>query len=243
MPASDVILGGSGDDNILGGDGADMLYGEGGADRIFAGSGDDMITGGYGRDTVMAGSGDDMIVGTDRNAGNSYYGEEGTDTLDLSAFTTDVTADLGNGLMGRGQVSSEYGTDTIWDVENIVTGSGDDVITASDVVNVMDGGGGNDVFRFQSVQAADGDMILGFQPGDRIDLSGFDAVASMSGSQSFTLVSAQDFLDAGKLMVSHSSGADGEVTIIAGNVSGNDEPDFRITLKGTHNLTQTDFIL
>ncbi len=47
-----------------------------------------------------------------------------------------------------------------------VTGSGDDVITASKAVNVMDGGTGEDTFRFLSTADADGDTIVGFQPGN-----------------------------------------------------------------------------
>ena len=60
-------------------------------------------------------------------------------------------------------------------IENVVTGSGNDTITASKAVNVMDGGTGNDTFKFLSAADANGDTILGFQPGDKIDVSAIDA--------------------------------------------------------------------
>ena len=68
-------------------------------------------------------------------------------------------------------VSNQTGIDTIWGIENIITGSGDDVITASAAVNVMNGGAGNDTYRFRSASEANGDTIASFAPGDRIDLS------------------------------------------------------------------------
>ena len=119
-----------------------------------------------------AGDGDDTYFGDD------MIGGAGNDTLDMSAITANITADLGTGLMGRGSASSsQSGNDTLWGVENIVTGSGNDTITASASVNVIDGGAGQDVYRFHSAADANGDTIVSFQPGDKIDLSGIDARA------------------------------------------------------------------
>ena len=56
-------------------------------------------------------------------------------------LTVDATVDLGNGVGGRGSaMSTQTGSDTLWHIENVVTGSGNDVIIASASVNVMDGG-------------------------------------------------------------------------------------------------------
>ena len=70
---------------------------------------------------------------------------------------------------------SQSGVDKLVGIENVVTGSGNDVITASNAVNVMDGGAGNDIYRFLSAAGANNDTIVGFQPGDKIDLSAIDA--------------------------------------------------------------------
>ena len=153
-------------------------------------------------------------------------------------------ADLGTGLLGRGSVTSaQTGTDTIWGIENIVTGSGDDVITASRAVNVIDGGDGNDIFRFLSAADADGDTLLGFQPGDRIDLSAIDANGGAAGKQAFTLANGSSFSGPAQLVISHETREDGEYTVVSGNTTGPDAAEFKISLKGNHDLKESDFVL
>ncbi|MDN3524741.1 peroxidase family protein [Halomonas sabkhae] len=244
----DVVFGHDGDDDILGGAGDDMLYGDGGDDRMLGEAGSDFINAGAGDDTVFGGDGDDMLVAEAGDGDDTYYGDDmvgadGSDTLDMSAITAAITADLGTGFMGRGSVSSAAtGNDGLWGVENIVTGSGDDTVTASGAANVMDGGAGNDTFRFLTAADANGDTIMGFQPGDRIDLSGLDANGCASGSQSFTLVN-EAFTGAGQLMFSHQT-LDGEdYTVVQGNTSGDDDADFAISIKGRHELGVSDFNL
>ena len=102
---------------------------------------------------------------------------------------------------------------------------------------------GNDTFRFLSAQDADGDTILGFQPGDRIDLSGIDANAGVSGNQSFTLMSGEAFTGRGQLIVTHETRDDGDYTVVQGNTTGGADADFKIAIKGSHDLTASDFNL
>lgn len=245
----DVIFAGAGDDNVLGGGGADMLYGDAGDDRILGGKGDDLLNGGAGDDTVFGEEGDDIFVASAGDGDDVYYGDgmnggAGNDTLDMSAIGADITADLGTGFMGRGSVSSaQSGSDTIWGIENIVTGSGNDTITASAAVNVMDGGAGNDTFRFLSAADADGDTIMGFQPGDRIDLSGMDANWCATGNQAFTLVSDAFSGARGELLVTHENRDGVDYTVVQGNTSGGSDADFKISIKGSHNLSAGDFDL
>lgn len=244
----DIVFGGEGHDDIMGGAGADMLFGDGGNDRIFGQGGRDYIDAGAGNDTVFGGGGADVFAASVDDGDDVYHGDEldGSgegDTLDMSAITASITADLGSGLMGRGSVhSAQTGHDVIWGVENIVTGSGDDVITASGAANRMDGGAGNDTFRFLSAANADGDTILGFQPGDRIDVSAIDANGSGAGDGSFTLVS-DAFTGTGQLMVRHETREDGDYTVVEGNVSGSPDADFQLSIKGRHDLTSGDFNL
>ena len=239
----DVVFGGAGDDNILGGDGADMLFGDAGNDRILAGDGDDMIEAGSGTDMVQAGAGDDRVVTTAGDGNDMLFGGAGTDTLDMASILDNITVDLGSGLGGRGvAVSASGGQDTIREFENVVTGSGDDVITANAAVNVIDGGAGEDTFVFNAAADADGDTIVGFQPGDRIDLGGIDAMDGTAGHQSFTLVAGPGTGGAGELVVSHETREDGDYTVVSGNTTGGDAPDFELSLKGRHTLTQDDFV-
>ncbi|GAA4130282.1 hypothetical protein GCM10023067_47960 [Aminobacter aganoensis] len=244
-----MAFGGDGNDDMLGGDGADMLYGDGGADRIFGDDGDDLINAGAGSDAVQGGSGNDLILASAGDGDDSYWGDgmsscgAGIDTLDMSAITANSTVDLGTGLGGRGSASSsQSGTDTLWGIENVVTGSGDDMITASSAVNVMDGGAGEDTFRFLSTADADGDTIVSFQPGDRIDLSAIDANTGSANHQ-FTLVTGSGFNAAGALRVTHETWQGQDYTLVEGNTNGGSDAEFTVKIKGRHTLTTNDFDL
>ena len=242
----DMIFAGAGDDQAFGGEQADVIYGDAGADRLFGEGGNDLITAGAGDDTVFGGAGDDLIVAEVGDGNDTYFGDDsdggtGRDMLDLSAATVDVSVQLGTGALAKGNVSSsQTGNDTIWGIENVNTGSGNDTIVASNAVNVMDGGAGNDTFRFLSTAAADGDTILLFEPGDRIDLSGIDADIGTTGNQAFTLVTGASLTEAGQLAISFESRADGDFTIVQGNVDGNAGADFTIEIAGHQDLNNSN---
>ncbi|MCA0246301.1 MAG: hypothetical protein LCH93_06745, partial [Proteobacteria bacterium] len=244
----DVVFAGAGDDQVFGGAQADLIYGDAGADRLFGDEGNDFITGGAGDDTVFGGAGNDLIVAEIGDGNDVYFGDDsdggtGNDTLDVSAATVAVTVNLGSGPLAKGSVySSQTGSDTIWGVENVYTGSGNDTIAASNAVNVMDGGAGNDTFKFHSTSAADGDVILLFEPGDRLDLSGIDANTTAAGDQAFTIVTGAAATAAGQLAVSFESRADGDFTIVQGNVDGGNGPDFTIQIAGHQNLNNQNVI-
>jgi hypothetical protein len=242
----DVIFAGAGDDQVFGGDHADIIYGDAGADRIFGEQGNDLITAGAGDDTVFGGAGNDLIVAEIGDGNDVYFGDEGDggtgiDTLDMSAATVDVTVKLGSGPLMKGSASSsQTGNDTLWGIENVNTGSGNDTITASNAVNVMDGGAGNDTFKFLTAASANGDTILGFEPGDRIDLSGIDANLGLAGDQAFTIITGAAFTAAGQLAISFESRADGDFTIVQGNTDGTPSADFKIAIEGHHTLTDAN---
>ncbi|WP_455918967.1 peroxidase family protein [Ensifer canadensis] len=241
---NDLVFGGDGNDDILGGEGNDMLYGDAGSDRIFADAGNDMIQTGAGSDFVSGGSGDDIIVAAKDDGDDIYYGDAGNDTLDMSAITANLTVDIGSGFMNQGSVSSsQTGQDTLWGIENVVTGSGNDTIVANAFVNVIEGGAGNDTFRFTSEANADGDTITSFQAGDKIDLSGTDANNGVAGNQSFTLVSGSSLSGPAQLAVTHETRADGDYTVVSGSVDSDGAAEFRLNIKGNHNLTGSDFNL
>jgi Ca2+-binding RTX toxin-like protein len=245
----DVIFAGAGDDHVFGGAESDIVYGDAGADRIFGDQGNDLITAGAGDDTVFGGSGNDLIVAEIGDGNDAYFGDEGIggtgiDTLDMSAATADVTVNLGSGpLMNGSASSSQTGNDTIWGIENVNTGSGNDTIIASNAVNVMNGGAGNDTFKFLTTAAANGDTIHGFEPGDRIDLSGIDANTGMTTDQSFVLVNGAAQTTAGQLAISFETRADGEFTVLQGNVDGDSAAELRIEIEGHHSLTNSNFNL
>lgn len=239
----DVVFAGEGDDDVFGGEGEDALYGEDGDDWMSGDAGADMLDGGTGNDTIFGGNGNDMFIARNGDGDDLYDGGSGIDTIDMGSLSGNLRVDLGTGIGGRGSVTgANSGTDTLYGIENVTTGSGNDTIIASAAVNVIDGGAGEDVFVFRSVAAANGDTIVGFETGDRIDLSGIDANAGLAGLQSFTLVSGQATAP-GQLAVTHESREDGDFTVIQGNTGGGTEPEFRIELAGHRTLTNSDFNL
>jgi Ca2+-binding RTX toxin-like protein len=245
----DVIFAGIGDDQVFGGDHADMIYGDAGADRLFGGDGNDMITAGAGDDQAFGGAGNDLFVGEAGDGNDVYFGDDadggtGTDTLDLSAATVDTFVNLGSGAYPKGTATStQTGNDTIWGIENVNTGSGNDTIIASNAANVMNGGAGNDTYRFMTAAAADGDTILGFAPGDRVDLSSIDANTGTAANDAFTLITGAEFTAAGQLAVSFESRADGDFTVIQGNVNGDLDADFTIEVEGHHQISNANVIV
>jgi len=231
---ADILSGGTGSDEIHGGHSADVIFGGEGDELMFADGGDDVIESGSGADRVWGGAGHDTVIATANDGDDTYYGDDGIDTLNYAVSNGNLTVDLSNGFLARGSISGgNTGTDTFYGFENFVGGSGNDTITASGVVNIIDGGLGEDVFRFNSAAQANGDTIYGFQTGDRIDFSGMGHLTLEAGTT----------LDAlGEITVTQEVHDGHDLTVIRGNVQGDHGADFELTLDGRHNLTVHDFI-
>jgi Ca2+-binding RTX toxin-like protein len=226
---ADFINAGAGADTVMAGAGDDMVYGQDGADTIFGGAGKDMLDGGNGDDTVFGGSEDDMFVAHVNDGTDSYHGDAGSDTLDMSAVMANIEVNLGTGLVGWAKTGTV--TDQLYSVENLVTGAGNDTITASGAHNVIDTGAGHDKIVFHSASDANGDTILNFEPGDKIDVSGFmgGAVSLVNGTTAA----------AGQIAVSFENIAGENFTVLHGHDVNDNE--FQIDIKGHHALTGTDF--
>ncbi|MFM1815676.1 MAG: hypothetical protein RLZ98_2371, partial [Pseudomonadota bacterium] len=235
---NDLVFGDGGDDIIMGDAGNDMLFGGAGNDTITGGTGDDLLNGGKGRDTVSGGDGNDVFVAAAGDGDDVYDGGAGSDTLDYSSFATGVSVDFGTGGFGL-VTGDDTGMDTIRYVENAIGGSGNDTFVGNASVNVMTGGVGNDMFVFTTAENADGDRVMDFRAGDKIDLTGI--VDNSLAGESFTLADGPSFTAAGQVVFRHEQKEDGVYTIIEGSVDGQSR-DFHIELNGRHNLTASDFI-
>ncbi|MCA3279814.1 MAG: hypothetical protein ING10_11140 [Roseomonas sp.] len=74
----EYVFGGSGNDAIIGGNGAESFLGNAGDDVLAGGDGNDTIFGGNGADSIAGGNGNDLI-----------FGEAGSDSIDAGAGTFD----------------------------------------------------------------------------------------------------------------------------------------------------------
>ena len=149
-------------ENFVLGDGVDLVRADDSSNTIAAGAGNDWVHGNGGDDILLGGEGTDRLFGGDGNDTVLYQTDE------------DLVIDLNSEWqLGNGDTSEGY--DKLIDIENVTTGSGDDVLvgdggdnilTGGDGDDTMTGGGGADVFRFYSSEGPSTDVITDFTVGE-----------------------------------------------------------------------------
>lgn len=98
-----ILIGGTGNDTLLGGRKRDFLYGGSGADSIRGGRASDIIFGGSEDDTCKGEAGNDVIFGEDGR--DKLRGGEGNDKL--------------FGAIGKDTLFGDEGDDTLYGGENL----------------------------------------------------------------------------------------------------------------------------
>ncbi|SEG75008.1 Ig-like domain-containing protein [Bosea lathyri] len=219
----DLLKGGAGDDQLLGGAGDDVLLGGASDDLLDGGEGIDTADysadtagvtvdlsagtaegAGAGSDelisieTVIGGAGDDILIGDDgdnrfvASAGNDFInGGDGIDTLDLSAATGAITVDFAaSKASGAG-----IGTNSFSNIEKLLFGTGNDVVTGGNGNDAFDGGAGNDTLK----GGAGDDTLWGGAGNDTLEGgSGDDEVFGGIGNDVIKAGSGADLIDAGE---------------------------------------------
>jgi VCBS repeat-containing protein len=128
MNSIENVTGGSGNDTLIGDDGANRLAGGGGSDALYGLGGDDTFVGG------SATSGQDQDWGGDGSDTVDYSGQGGAVHVDLRAQAGWV--DRGSGFVLTDQMNS---------IENAIGGSGGDTLVGDGGANRLDGQGGSDL--------------------------------------------------------------------------------------------------
>lgn len=186
-------------ENLRLGAGAINGTGNGLDNLIYSGTGNNTLNGGAGIDTVSylyatagvtanltgatGGAGTDILTGFENLTGSAFNdslsgdvnanlidGGAGTDTLNMSAATASVTVSL-----TQGTSSGAGGNDTLYNIENVTTGSGNDTVEGDVNSNVLDGGTGTDTLTYVN-------SLYGIS----IDLS--DATAQESGGGGYDTI-------------------------------------------------------
>lgn len=146
-------------ENLVGGAGDDVLGGNSSANRINGDAGDDSIVGGAGDDQLLGSLGDDTFIGG--LGADTIKGDDGTDTVSYADHSAPVTADLDDASRDDGQAGEQ---DTNTGIENLIGGTGDDILTGSNWFNTIDGGVGNDTLAggvlADSLRGGAGDDVL-----------------------------------------------------------------------------------
>ncbi|HYC01896.1 MAG TPA: hypothetical protein VED40_01300 [Azospirillaceae bacterium] len=106
LPGTGETLGNDNAETLVGGTGDDLILGLGGDDTIPGGAGNDMLIGGLGQDTVEGAGGDDLLSGLDGN--DVLRGGDGAD--DVTGGGGD---DLLEGGLGGDELTGGSGADTL----------------------------------------------------------------------------------------------------------------------------------
>ncbi len=130
----------AGIEGLIGGSGDDIVTGDGLANRLYGGLGGDRLDGAGGDDTLHGGAGLDSLIGG-----------SGNDTAWYDAETAVVYADLGT---GGGHVGGTL-VDHLAGIENLASGSANDVLVGDGNANALSGGAGSDLLF-----GMDGDDLL-----------------------------------------------------------------------------------
>ena len=133
---SDVLWGNMLDNGLAGGDGTDVMQGF---------SGDDTMNGGPRGDTYVGGDGDDFFNNEDgSDGGDDFLGGYGHDTVSYSRRHS-VTVSI-DGVANDGWSYGE-GDNVKTDVESVLGGWHDDVLSGSAAADVLNGMDGNDTIN------------------------------------------------------------------------------------------------
>jgi Ca2+-binding RTX toxin-like protein len=161
------VLGGSGNDTLVGNDQANVLRGNGGSDLLIA--------------TV-----DDVRDQMNGNGG-------GSDTADYSAYSTSLSVNLGAAtILVTGSGSTAANDDQLFTILNFVGGSAADTITGTGQVNMLTGGGGNDTIT--GGRAAD--VLFGGSGADTFDYNAYaDSQAGVALRDTIMDFEAVDVID------------------------------------------------
>lgn len=134
--------------------GITKIVGAAGNEIIRGSAGDDRIEGGLGNDQLFGGDGNDILVGG--TGADALHGGLGIDTADFTGQTAALTIDLAVqtviGITGN----------VISGIENVIGGTGADILRGNDIANRLEGGAGDDTLEGRGGD----DMLVG---GDGVD--------------------------------------------------------------------------
>ena len=203
-------------ENAVGGSADDLLQGNDLANKLTGNAGQDQLTGVGGSDWLLGGQGDDNYVFgasslTEADTVTEVAGG-GIDTLTFSALTAGVHLSLNTTAIQKLHTNRTLSLNSRGTFENIVGGSGDDVLTGNDLKNKLIGNAGDDqltggkgddwllgglgydIYLFSATDSAEIDTLTETTTGgiDTLDFSTLNTAVKVDlGSSAMQLVHAQ----------------------------------------------------
>ena len=136
-------------ENLTGGSAGDTLKGNSLNNTLVGGSGNDSLTGGPGSDSLSGGlDNDTYLFGTATASEADQVNEstnQGTDTLDFSGITTEITVNLGTSLTQGIHNNRTLKLNSASTFENLTGGSANDILLGNALSNQLTGGNGHNV--------------------------------------------------------------------------------------------------
>ena len=179
------VVGGSGNDALIGNALANMMMGGAGDDTLRGEDGDDLLDGGFGNDSLYGNLGNDTFrFDVSPNIEVDSVNEltnEGTDTV---AFTVGITEsvylDLGATYQQRVMNNRMVQLNSSTSFENATGGSGNDVLRGNSASNTLNGSAGSDILA----GAGDSDSLIGGTGDDSYEFVAVDPAALRSEADS-----------------------------------------------------------
>ncbi len=136
-------------EKALGGSGNDTLVGNDFNNALFGNAGNDLLNGAAGSDTLVGGPGDDAYYfqtssGSDLDKITEFAGQ-GTDTLRFNNQTVAIKINLGVTSNQDVRSTQRIRLSSGAAIENVIGGSGDDILIGNTLNNTLTGNDGNDV--------------------------------------------------------------------------------------------------
>ena len=192
-------------------------------ENVIAGSGNDVLSGDSNANSLNGGAGNDTLIGS-VGANDTLNGGIDTDTVDYSAFTTDMAVSLATGT-----AIADSQTDSLLNIENVTTGSGNDLLLGDNKANYLSANAGSDRLL---ASIGGNDSLDGGEGVDTVDYSTFTSSVTLSlldgtatsNSQSDSLISIENAIGGtgndsitGDSTVNRLSGGDGNDTLDGGD--------------------------
>ncbi len=180
-PGDDVLVGTDGPDVILGRAGNDRINGKAGDDILCAGSGNNLIIGGAGDDYLLGGDGEDQLIG---GSGQDFLRGDDADDLLIGQGGGDfLSGNQGNNILIGGSILPEE-DDLLAQLfgfyrRDVLLGStGDDILIGAKGDDALLSFGGNDILLGKEGN----DSLIGHYGDDFLD-GGAGAMDECNGSE------------------------------------------------------------
>jgi Ca2+-binding RTX toxin-like protein len=218
-------------ENLAGGSGDDLLIG---TDTEF-----NVLSGGAGSDVLYGLGEDDTLIGGSAAAGgvNQLWGGAGRDTASYLGTTGKVYASLESGGAYLDSGSGYVATDTYDSIENLVGGTGNDVLVGAAGDNAIQGGAGADILYGRAgidrfVYGAFGDSTVG---------GGYDTIADFQSGIDKLDLSALAITSVGQIVI-QSDGVSTSVYALHAVGAFDPATDLSISLVGANAITLNDIV-